>query len=239
MTSFIYDFNLSNIKTGDLLLFSRKSFKSNTTRFFTASRWNHVGIAVLVPKGKGDSAGAFDPENPKLDFSMDSGELHIMELVDRTRACFRCIPYDHQLKHYRCIAYRPLKPEYRKAVKENIGEFYRRHHDVEYMSVMDQINMLLGSPFTSKGRERGYSCTMIANKFLNDALGAPKTLYTLPGSYDSKEASAHDRGIADLYYGEEIGIHVDHEDWGTVIGSMLVYLLVYLLFWYLTSNWFF
>ncbi len=34
------------VRTGDLLLFSGSGFLSSGIKFFTASRWNHVGMAV-------------------------------------------------------------------------------------------------------------------------------------------------------------------------------------------------
>lgn len=229
--------DINDIKTGDLLLFSRKSFKSNITRFFTASRWNHIGIAVRIP-GDPSERDSFDPEKVDLKFHMTEGKLYILELVDRSLSCFRCIPYDLQLRHYRCIAYRPLKEEYRPLVKKNLADFYRKYYNAEYMSVMDQINMLLGSPFSSKGRDRGYSCTMIANKFMTDVFSAPKTLYTLPGSYDSTECDPTTT-ITNSYYLREVIVHIDREGWWTVIGFLLVWLIVYLLFWYFTSSYFF
>ena len=162
--------NLSQVKTGDVLLFSGNSPTGFLLKTFVSSQWNHVGIAVRF-KGKTVSL-------------TEEGELYIYETNTGKRwdDIFQCKVVGASfsrasfvLPKYNKIACRPLHPSLRtQELKDFILPFALRTKGIRFPSgSLPFLGVWLGVPLQEKeeGGEVEMFCSELTAIFYGEYAG--------------------------------------------------------------------
>lgn len=241
---------MDRIETGDLLLFSGKDMTSRWIKTLSNSRWSHVAIAIRLKEGnKGDG--------DNFEVVSSGGSLYVMETImddwdhdflsQKVKQDFRLVPIENRTKkEYSLISYRSLnKSLVNKKYLKKTKKFLLDHKDTKFYSSMFQLFKLwIGlDPNIKKGQkdssnEKEYCCTTIAAKYIRVVLGIPMEENVIPSAFDHKECDRHGIILRD-FYTQEINFWTNHEDWHESVGLLLAFFLIWIIFWWLTSAWFF
>lgn len=245
---------VKQIRTGDILLFCRKDFIGKWIRSLTYSRWTHVGIAVRIKGNKSkDPGGEASIDNFKVVSS--GGKLYVMEAImddwdddflsNTVKQNFRVTPIEYRMnKNYCSIAYRSVKSHLiHKDYLERTKKFLLEHKDARfYKSEFQLFKLWLGFNPNSHvtedktgERKKEYCCTTIAGKYLRKALGIPIDEHLIPTSFSYHECDHHGHILKD-YYDPEVNFWHHPEEWHESIGLMLAFLIIWIIFWWVTAD---
>ncbi len=226
---------LDDIKTGDLLLFARKDIIGKWMRSVACTRWTHVALAVRLTGTKDD-----------YQIVQSGGQLFVLEMIqddydydfltESYKNDFRLTPIEMRMrKDYSLICYRSFTPGISKKQLRKTWKFIQEHKDSKFFkNDFSLFSVWLGT----NGSEDEYCCTTIVSKYLNQVLGIPICRNAIPTTFDSQEPDSEGR-ILCQYYSIEKDIYINHEEWHESIGLLLTFLIVWLIFWWLTADYIF
>ena len=153
------DSGISNIRTGDILLFSNNTSTGFMLRTATGSLWNHAGIAIrLLP----NRTGVRDADRISLDYS---GDLYILEIntgkrqdgLTGERVVGAAIsPWSYASDMYNIISVRKLADKYRcNELKQRTIDFMNRHNGTVFSGgLLPFIGVAMGVPLAGT-KKRG------------------------------------------------------------------------------------
>lgn len=203
----------NNIKTGDIALISYKSGWSNFQRMFIGSEWNDVSL-FLRKNGDGTIV-------------VSDGELYVLKCG---KGGYECVKFDNDLLD-KCnhVCYRPLDDKYRcSRFMVKIKKFY----DDYIISCNAFRNAFRRQDASSNAcRSRGHSNVSVVHTLLSELFG--HTGKIKHSSFDK----THDPLDAN-YYKPEIEIYRSKQNWEEILGIIIVYTIIWIIFWYLTENYF-
>ncbi len=236
---------IETIKTGDLLLFTKVSTKSKWVRYFSASRYSHIALAVrIVTTGNSFRVTKTDGEIYVLD--MIGNELDYDIISDTIKGDLRLTPLANRLdKDYNLITVRSLK-DVNLVDCDKAYDFIMKHRDIKFMSGFGMIELWLDFPFREHNyEERGYACTMVTCKFMREVCGIPVNINIISPAFGYGECHSENSRfeingsnaeLINYYYEPDETILIKHEEWYQAIGLLLIFLVIWLLFWYFTSD---
>jgi hypothetical protein len=171
--------HLSEVKTGDIFLFSNNTCKGLAVRFFTGSTWNHVGVCVRIDNGE---------------MTKDAtGEVYIIQLTPKAENIIS--PFEEIKERYNAITYRPMKESYRTdRFIQRIGMFLNKYKESTFTTdILPYISIFTGLRFISGMRYEDGKMNMFCSEFLHyfyiytleiDGLFNTPPELTTPGHFD-------------------------------------------------------
>jgi hypothetical protein len=172
----IFDDNIRNVKTGDLLFFSSNKITSSTVKLFLSTRYNHVGIAIRIKKGK---------------IVMSGGKLYVLESNSKKR-------YDELTKeHIKGVALLKLESVFKDYdlidvrhldrslippnFKKKTYQFIHKTMKAVYSNTIGSVlGVWLGCPIGGINRENNMFCSELVSYYYFDVLGS-LTSFIKPG----------------------------------------------------------
>jgi hypothetical protein len=143
------------IRTGDLLLFSASGFLSSTIKLFSASRWNHVGMAVWCELTDYQNRTTIDL------FCFEAGSQPFTDLMTRKYVDqgVRLVRFSDIAGMYDLVYHRGLTVHRDKTWARRFQEFMFRWKGVPFMrSYVTLARSFLLKPCTVK---REVTCSML------------------------------------------------------------------------------
>lgn len=173
-----YKTDLSDIDTGDVLLFNNNTHTGITLRLITGSTWSHIGVVVILKKD-GKRWGVV---------AKDKGEPYLLEVNNRSKV-FSLRPVSEVLSEHNLISYRPLKSKYRtKELLRRTREFIKKYSDslftteiVPYLSVFigTRIKKGIRMKKSSDNTERpSFFCSEFVNYYYMYVLNLDESNYS-------------------------------------------------------------
>lgn len=124
--------NSSDIRTGDVLLFSSNTGTAFIVRFCTSTEWNHVAVAVRINSEK----------KVTLD---ETGELYVLEIntfprmdaiAGKMQVGAAYSKFEWVIERYNRVAVRPMRDKYRTSVlANNIPHFYKKYSGSKFSEI--------------------------------------------------------------------------------------------------------
>tara|TARA_R100000750_G_scaffold62756_1_gene57831 strand:+ start:245 stop:949 length:705 start_codon:yes stop_codon:yes gene_type:complete len=200
--------NRNKIRTGDVLLFSGSTTTAFLIKFFSSSKYNHMGIAVRLD------------ENKRVTLS-HTGKLHVLEInaisrynvmTDKYTKGLALTDYDDIIKNYNDIYVRHMDRAYvRKNFCQKIEIFLKEHANVNYSSTLGPIiGVWLGCPLFGIKREKDEMfCSELSAYFYLDVCGKMPTIDKPAKLYKPDDFLYPNVGI---FEGVEYSVYIDHVD---------------------------
>jgi hypothetical protein len=197
----------NTIKTGDTLLFSGNTTTAFLIKFFTASDYNHIGIAVRLD------------ENKRV--CKRSGKLYVLEVNAISRydimsekyvKGIALTDYDDLVGNYNIISLRKLDEKYKKkGFCRRIETFIDKYKGINYNSTLGPIiGVWIGCPIAGIQKENEMFCTEMVVYFYRDVCDSfptvekPGRLYTIN---DLLITDSHN-----IYTGSSTDVYTDYSD---------------------------
>lgn len=215
--------NMDDIKTGDLLLFSRKSVTGLFVRTFMNSTWNHVGIALRL-KDLGHNG---------------SESLHVLDVrairrydawSGQIKTGAGCSPIGYSLKNSCSIAWRKMADQYRTPdYFQRFKEFIDKSINTKAGTASQMVSTWSGLQLYSGVYDR-CTCSEFVARYLDhqisrDKLGKnyPKFNWLVsPGSFSAKTS-----GESDAYQEES---YIYHHPKNLFTFASIVVVLIFIIF---------
>lgn len=205
-------FNINNVKTGDLLLFSSNKITSSIVKLTLSTRYNHVGIAIRIKKGKIVTTG---------------GILYVLESNSKQR-------YDELTKcHVKGVALIKIEDLYhdydiitvRHLNRSLIPSDFKRktYHFIQRCKKMIYTNNIksvlgvwLGCPIAGTKRENNMFCSELVSYYYFDVL-ENLTTFIKPGKLYSPDDFDENNDMDCIFSDKNEIIYQDQADFKFVM----------------------
>lgn len=162
----IFSSNINNVKTGDLLFFSSNKITSSTVKLFLSSRYNHVGIAIRIKKGKIVTSGG------KLYVLESNSKKRYDELTKEYIKGVALIKIENLFKDYDLINVRHLERSLLPSnFKRKTYQFIQKNKKTIYSNnIRSVLGVWLGCPVGGVNRENNMFCSELVSYYYFDVL---------------------------------------------------------------------
>lgn len=170
------------INTGDVLLFAGYSINSFLVKFFTSSKYSHVGIAIRL-----DEKGKVSTNVDDKLYVLDVNPKERRDIITRGSARgIALVDYEDLKSEYVDIDVRHLNVSYRNNnFCSKVQRFINEHRNVKYCNTLSSIlSVWLGCPISGVKRDRDdMICSELAAYFYLDICGIYPTIDKPPSLY--------------------------------------------------------
>lgn len=176
MINFVFNKNISDVKTGDLLLFSSNKITSSTVKLFLLTKYNHVGIAIRIKNGK------IVTSEGKLYVLESNSKYRYDELTKEYIKGVALIKIEDLYHDYDVIKVRHLNRDLiPKNFKHRTYNFIQKTKKMIYTNNMASVlGVWLGCPIAGVKRENNMFCSELVSYYYFDVL-ENLTVFIKPG----------------------------------------------------------
>jgi len=200
--------NRNKIRTGDVLLFSGSTTTAFLIKFFSSSKYNHMGIAVRLD----DNKRVTNELTGRL-FVLEINAIKRYDVIsEKYTEGLALTDYDDVIKNYNDIYVRHIDESYiRNNFCQKIETFLKEHANVNYSSTLGPIiGVWLGCPLSGIKREKDEMfCSELSAYFYLDVCGRIPTIDKPAKLYKPDDFTYPNIGI---FKDVEYSIYMDHVD---------------------------
>lgn len=217
--------NKPTINTGDVLLFAGYSTNSFLVKFFTSSKYSHVGIAIRLNK-KGEVTTDEDGRLCVLDVNPKERR----DLITRGSAKgIALVDYEDLKIEYVDIDVRHLDRSYHtKNFCHKVQRFINQHRNIKYCNSLSSIlSVWLGCPISGIKRDKeDMICSELAAYFYLDVCGVSPTIDKPASLYRPSDFIYR---YSKIFSSREYNIHTCYLDAHTVLLLPLILCVIIIL----------
>lgn len=196
--------NKKNILTGDLLLFSSNKITSSMIKFFLESRYNHVGVAIRIKKGKIVNSGG------KLYVFESNMKERYDELTKKKVKGVALLKIEDLYNDYDIIEVRHLNRDLlKKDFTQKVTEFILKNTNIKYTNnLFSCLGVWIGCPIGGIKRENNMFCSELVSYFYFDVLQNISS-FRKPGKLYSPNDFLEGGDMDFIFQGREEGENIE------------------------------